>query len=435
MRRNILINFILVMIGIAFCACGKKEDDNAQKAAEQEQIPSVVATASPTPVPEEETETVSEDIAEKEAGVSDYVIENSFLPDDGIADGRMLISIGGRPIYAGCSLSDLVEAGFSVKEKDMERDVAPGEKLRVDIVYESDDHKKENMVYVLNMTDEETEAENCMVTGITMTEGNYYFGTGDRIDHGFVPWETTSAQLREVYGEPDGFIDDSPFDYVMYGTPANYVSFTIGSDDDVIALRTGYYPDYFGDECNSLLENNKDGDWNVIYAAAAVKGYTGTDTDIYLNGEGPSDGFYYDGSFTIEDTALHMGDAYGAIPEERQKESEMINPYTDALFKYAGLSLKLRNATSSFMFLYECKIMRIISSAGEDPCPMSVMGISQGASIEDIISKLGKPTELAGDYMYHEAELIYRVSGYKIYYLVDAVTDEVIQIEVEIEED
>lgn len=247
----VLLSLVLVLAGCA----GEPAEETAPEVATEAAAP--VETVPPTQAPTEPEET----------------LPPAVLPEEDAATGTLMFYFGDKAVHAGGMVSDILDLGIQTYQ-DLEQIVQPGhlsDVIRVRVEDEALAEKDRPFLFFVaaNGTEEAMELSQCSVYALAVnTDQGVAFGSGKESTP-FVTGQTTMDEMIAAYGEPDHMDGrKSYYREIAYYEPFNSVYFTF-RNGKVRQIFTCYGANLFEEQA---AEFNQE-----------LKGYFGNDCYILMN--------------------------------------------------------------------------------------------------------------------------------------------------------
>lgn len=196
--------------------------------------PTAVQTEAPTEAPTEPQPT--------EPALAAVV--PAALPETDSATGTLVFYIGGKQVYAGGALSELLDAGVHTYA-DPKIQIAPYHisdiyPVRIELADVAEDDRPFIFFTAINAGAAPCELRDCLIYSLTVNgDAGIRFGSGKEAEP-FVTGTTTYDELLAVYGEPDyDFSNDAAYREWAYYKPFSCAYFS--SKRNVIRQIQTYY--------------------------------------------------------------------------------------------------------------------------------------------------------------------------------------------------
>lgn len=267
-KCRVLLLVLVISMLMSACAPGSATTETTEPSAE----PTVEATEALT-VPNE-TEAPREEVSRSVS----YSLKETVLPTEDKATGTLCFYINDKTIYAGGPVADLIEAGVHTYD-DLSKVIEPwhmSEVVRVRVDIPDTEEKDEPLLFfvAVNASDEPKMISECLFYSLTVNcEKGIEFGSGNEAEH-FVSGVTKKEDIVAAYGEPTESSSRSTlYEEIAYYEPFScaYFSFYRGAVRQIFTYYSAnifgdlaeefeheYYGGYYGADCYILLDQYMD---------------------------------------------------------------------------------------------------------------------------------------------------------------------------------
>lgn len=474
--KKLLIAVLALMLVLSGCRSSAGEMAGAAPTGET----AASEAAETTQATEAETQPETAP-AEKQEAADDAVIawnlKETVLPDKNQASGALIFYVNGKSIYAGGKVADLIEAGIHTYD-DLNATVKPHEmseliRVRVDIPNESDEAKEPLLFFVaMNPGKEAVPVSECLIYSMTANcEKGVQFGSGNE-KYPFTTYVTTRNDIEAAYGQPTEVNSQSnTYAEIVYYKPFNCVSFVF--KDNVVRQIFSYYSanvfgdlakncpvelngDYFGADCFILMNEYLDVTDYLPGHALELKAQEEQD----LHAQRKAANLPKAGETGVFDTLpeeitlgsypITLGCRCSELPDIWWNNlTGLMTPIQRHYYMRVG-----RNAKEEFYLINDkgqsdkgylldnCGVKGVITENcnytnwGKDNSafyPFTYDGLTQDASITDIVAKYGQPSRLFCSsngrlcfaWMHYDA-----VDGNRVQFKVDPIANKIMEIRV-----
>lgn len=426
MIRWVLLAFCLLLAG-----CGAEP---APETVPETTAP--VETAAPTEMP---TEPPTEPVE---------VLPVAELPDEDSATGTLCFYFGDKTVYAGGQVADILDIGIQT-DADLEQLIQPGQmsevvRVRIEDQAVAEEDRPFLFFVAFNPTEEPRKLAECGIYSLTVnTDKGIAFGSGQEEEH-FYTGETTLDEMIAAYGEPD-YQESRKRQYreIAYYEPFNcaYFSFKNGK---VRQIFTYYNANYYGEQAEAFDHE--------------LTGYFGNDCyilmDQYLDmgpylteREETASLKSFAESVRLGDQTIELGKTVEEMPSPfRDAMVDLTVPLSSNAYITMGrdnpeefwVINKGRKSSLSDGLVVKGVITknRGYTNWGTDNSLFHTFeydGLTQDATIEDILEKYGAPDGLdctsnarkCFAWMEYEDE-----NGNYVHFCVDPMTDQIVEIHI-----